>query len=355
MARPHAPYDLEITIDSAKDLKNVNWKNGDLRPYVVVYIDPAVKMSTKVASSGDTDPRWGDKLVLPVPRDLPDAVLHVEIYHEKASDPGKAIVGKAMLSVMQIVDAGGFDELQEYKLKLKRPSGRPQGKLQISARLREKRMPPPSSYPTPYGQANYNYGRPPSAEARDWQGYPPSSSPYPAPYGQAMTPQSSYPAPQSSYPAHSPQSSYAAPQSPYAAPAPNYAPYAAPYAPQRPPYVASAPVNPQPPAYYQGSASSGYGAQPVGQDPQKKVAGSKFGGMGAGLAVGALAGAVGALALGEYVEHEKNEAAENQAEQDEQRFEAEEGARDDYCRDDYGGDNYGGDDYGGDNYYGDDY
>lgn len=301
-----APTDVEITIAGARDLKNVNWKHGDLCAYAVAWVDEQVKVTTRVDAAGDTEPSWDQKFTLCLNRDIEEARLTIEIYHDKASDPSKAIVGRASLSLMEVVDAGGFDESVDYSLKLKRPSGRPHGKVDISLRLREKRGAYAAAAPPPaYGQNYYPGGQP-----RNWQsGYPGYSAPYTAqPYGQGYPTQ---PYPSYPYGAPPPQPSYGAP-------------------PTQPSYY-----NQPPPATYSGSA--GY-QQPVEAPKQ----GSKFGGIGTGLAVGALAGAVGGLALGEYVEHEENEAAEEQAGEDAERY-----AELDAARDDYGG----GDDYA----YGDDF
>lgn len=315
MARPHPPPpDLDVTIAKASDLKNVNWQHGDLRPYVVAWIDPSFKVTTKVDDCGDTDPCWDDKFALPVTKRLEDAELTIEIYHDKPSDPDKALVGRATLCLMEVADAGGFDEKLDFTLKLKRPSGRPHGKIEVSVRLKERRMPAYSSVPVPYDQGYYAPPPPPSDHSRDWQQYPGYSSPYPSAYPGQAPPQPYYPqsyAPPSGYTGYS----YAPPEPPYGAP------------PMQQPGYSQAP-------YY---GSAGYGEAPK--------SGSKFGGLGTGLAVGALAGAVGGLALGEYVQHEKNEASEDQADQDAERYQeleaAQEGGQNDYYD---GGDGYG-DDY----------
>ncbi|KAJ3672195.1 hypothetical protein LUZ60_006916 [Juncus effusus] len=39
---------VQVFMISARDLKNVNWRNGSLKPYAVVSIDSSVKFSTKV-------------------------------------------------------------------------------------------------------------------------------------------------------------------------------------------------------------------------------------------------------------------------------------------------------------------
>ncbi|KAI5069701.1 hypothetical protein GOP47_0016002 [Adiantum capillus-veneris] len=294
--------DVEITISSARDLKNVNWKHGDLCAYAVAWIEDGgaepTKMNTEVDASGDTDPSWGNKFTLCATKEkLEDAHLILEVYHEEV------IVGSASLPLLDVVDTGGYDSAQDYTVKLKRPSGRPHGKLELAICLRERRgvygAPPPGA--SPYGQnadPGYNH---PYATQRYAQPYPAQSYPYggPPPYGAP-------PQPYGSYAPAQPYESYASPQ-PYGAP------------PHDSFYSQS-----QPPAYQ--------------ETPPAQQEGSKFGGIGTGLAIGAVAGAIGGLALGEYIDHKEDEAAEEQAEEDAERYaEAREDGGDDggYGDDDY--------------------
>ncbi|KAF2296234.1 hypothetical protein GH714_036969 [Hevea brasiliensis] len=62
-SRPPPPksLDLELTIVSAKHLKNVNWKNGDLKAYAVFWVDPDRRLSTKSDDSGSTRPVWNER------------------------------------------------------------------------------------------------------------------------------------------------------------------------------------------------------------------------------------------------------------------------------------------------------
>eukprot|EP00250_Pteridium_aquilinum_P019513 c2445_g1_i1 orf=58-1029(+) len=321
-----APTDVEITISRAHDLKNVNWKHGDLCAYAVAWIEDGkqpIKVTTRVDPSGDTSPSWGQRFTLSVSKErLEDARLIVEIYHDtKTEDTEKAIVGRASLALLEVMDAGGYDESQEYTLKLKRPSGRPHGKIDVVIRLRERRgaysePPPPAAG---YGQGYYNSHEGGQAN-REWQSsYPGYSPPYPAqPYGQNY-PTQPYPG---SYPYGGTPSSYGTP------PPQPYGSYGAP-----PPSNYQEPYGAPPSNYYGQPPPSNY------QEPAPQNS-SKFGGIGTGLAVGALAGAVGGLALGEYVDHKEDEAADEQAEEDADRYAELDAARDD----DYGG----GDDYGDD-------
>ncbi|RWW72805.1 hypothetical protein BHE74_00019360 [Ensete ventricosum] len=178
-----ARYEVELVIASARNLKNVNWRHGDLKPYVVAWVDPAAKSSTKVAVGGDDDdPIWDDKLVFPVPYGLPleDATLSLDVVHAGSGEEGvKPLVASVRLSLRDVLDEVGLGSKLDRTLKLKRPSGRPQGKLQVTVAVKE-----PARYYDPYGQASsrdYGYAPPPYATAPT--GYPYAQPPTGYPYG----------------------------------------------------------------------------------------------------------------------------------------------------------------------------
>ena len=87
--------DVDLTLISAKDLKNVNWRYGDLCPYAVVWVDPDNKVSTQVDREGDTKPSWNEKLVIQVTKPLEDTELKIDIVHEDPSEETKPLIGKA--------------------------------------------------------------------------------------------------------------------------------------------------------------------------------------------------------------------------------------------------------------------
>ncbi|XP_027154035.1 uncharacterized protein LOC113753953 [Coffea eugenioides] len=261
-------YEVEVAITSAKDLKNVNWRHGPLKPYAVVWVDPKAKCSTRVDDEGDTSPYWEETLVIPFDSPIEDSTLHIDVVHAKAAEDTKPLIGSARLRLIDVVDEAGLGRRVERKLELKRPSGRPHGKLQVQVSVRE---PPRYRAPDPYYAPPYGVPQPGS---RDYAApHPYGNSPYGAP------PASAYAAPPAGYP-------YSAPP---AAPPPSYG---------QPSYGQ--------PAYGQPS----YG-QPVYGEEKKK---SKFGGMGTGLAVGAVAGALGGLALAEGIDYAKDKIADDAAE-----------------------------------------
>ncbi|KAH7301369.1 hypothetical protein KP509_23G022200 [Ceratopteris richardii] len=327
-----ATVEIELYISCAHDLKNVNWKHGDLKPYVAAWIEngpsysqdspESKRVRTEVDINSDTNPTWEQEFTLPVLKEeIRDAQLMLEVRHNRHPDEDdespteedgvsaakkekkrakKAKVGWASLLLHEVADAGGFDERLDYTVKLERPSGRPQGKLELSIRLRER-----SRWSERSG-AERERSRNGYGEQRDW--YPGQSAPSGAPY--------SSPYPTQPYPAGGYYPGYGGPpQAPAYAPPP-YGGYPSP-----PPYAA--PPNeafygqPPPPNYgYYGQPTPSDGGYQYGPPPAK----SKFGGMGTGLAVGALAGAVGGLALNEYIDHKEDEAAEEQAEEDAEAY-----------------------------------
>ncbi|KAL6646393.1 hypothetical protein ACP70R_018001 [Stipagrostis hirtigluma subsp. patula] len=261
-------YEVEVTVASARDLKNVNWRNGDLKPYAVLWVDDGPKVSTRVDLDNGENPTWDEKLVVPLPPSaaarLEDAVLHVDVVHANAAEGVKPLVGSARLPLRDVLDDAGLGGRASRTLRLKRPSGRPQGRLDVRVAVREAaRYYDPSPYPPPYAN-------PAGAGSRD---------PY---YAQAT-------------PLPPPSAPYGQP-SPYAAPPAGY-PVAAAAAPAASYGYGTAP----PPAY--GAAPPAYGAAGAAQNQKQK--GGKMG-MGAGLAVGAATGVLGGLALAggaSYLEH----------------------------------------------------
>ncbi|WVZ13372.1 hypothetical protein V8G54_010938 [Vigna mungo] len=168
-------YEVEVKLSSARGLKNVNWRNGANRPYVVVWVDPSNKLSTHVDENGDTDANWDQTLVVPLPpKPLEDQTLYIDVVHAvKEEEDTKPLIGSARLKLSEILADAGMGERVGRTLTLKRPSGRPQGKVEVSVTIREPRYPPPGGYPAPA------YGAPPQDSY--YSAAPPSGYPYNAP------------------------------------------------------------------------------------------------------------------------------------------------------------------------------
>ncbi|KAG6411353.1 hypothetical protein SASPL_129434 [Salvia splendens] len=182
-------YQVEVTITSAKDLKNVNWRHGSLKPYAVAWVDPKSKSSTHVAPDGDTSPTWDQTLLLPFDSPVEDSTLHIDIVHADAAADTKPLIGSARLPLRDLVDDVGLGRRADRTLPLTRPSGRPQGKLEVAVSVRE----PGYRAPDPYYAPPY-----PPAAAREY--------PYAGPYSGA---------PPSGYPVYGAPPSYGYGQSSY--------------------------------------------------------------------------------------------------------------------------------------------
>lgn len=255
-------FEVEVKLSSARDLKNVNWRNGALRPYAVLWVDPSNKCSTRVDEEGDTCPAWDETLVIPLPGLVDhDSTLYVDVVHAGSEHDTKPLIGSARLRLCEVIDDVGFGERAERTLKLKRPSGRPQGKADVKVSVREPYH--RDRAPEPYQEPRY--------------GVPQSYREYHAP------------------PAYG---------NPYAAPPAG-------------PYHSAAPYG----AYGQPS----YGVEQVYGQKEKEKKKDKFGGMGTGLAVGAAAGLIGGLALSEGFDYMEDKIADDVAERVEDDLEHHDG------------------------------
>ncbi|KAL3645283.1 hypothetical protein CASFOL_010463 [Castilleja foliolosa] len=275
---PSKLYDLEVTVVSAKHLKNVNWRNGDLKPYVILWVDPDRRQATKPDDSGSTRPVWNERFVLPLNLAPRDSILTLEIFHSKPSETPKPLVGALRFELRDILVESDDPAIRLRKFELRRPSGRPQGKIRLKLGLIDR---PSENYHTA-PPSGYYYSSPP---------------PPPMPYrGYSTAPYSSIPPPSFS-PPPPPQPYY-----PYSEPSMGYySPY---YSPPPPPR----------PFSERQSILGGLGpSAPVDYTPydyHKRNAAKPGIGMGTGLAVGALAGSLGGLALEEGVKYEEEKMAE---------------------------------------------
>ncbi|XP_004240724.1 protein SRC2 [Solanum lycopersicum] len=244
-------YEVEVKITSAKDLKNINWRYGPLKPYAVVWVDPNAKCSTRVDEDGDTSPYWNDKLVIPLYSPIDESVLYIDMVHAVgAEEDTKPLIGSAKIPLSEVVEEAGVGGEVERTLQLKRPSGRPQGKVKVQVTVRDPRY-----------RARDAYYAPP-------YGVPPPAQPY----------------------------NYGAPILPYGQP---------------------------------GVGNYGQAGGVYGYEEEKKK--SKFG-MGTGLAVGAVAGVLGGVAIAEGIDHLENSIAEDAAEKVEEDLADDDG---DYGDDDF--------------------
>ncbi|CAD6235058.1 unnamed protein product [Miscanthus lutarioriparius] len=302
---------LELTLISAKDLKDVNLMSK-MEVYAVVSLsgDPRSRQRVQADRIGGRNPTWNATLRFAVPATGAGSI-HVLLRAERAL--GDRDVGEVHIPLSELL-SGAPDgpvpaKFVAYQVR-KISSGRPQGVLNLSpprTRLPSAYPPPsgkadayapPAAYPPPAGKADAYpppaAAYPPAAKA---DAYPPPGGAYPPTGGKADAPATAYPPsygyppaagkpakagePVTAYPAAGPSTA-----APYAAPPPQYGGYG--YPPQQPAGYGYPPPPPQ--------AGYGYGYQQQAVKPQKKK--NNFGmGLGAGL----LGGAVGGLLIGDMI------------------------------------------------------
>ncbi|XP_014506653.1 uncharacterized protein LOC106766434 [Vigna radiata var. radiata] len=232
-------YELQLQLMSARGLKNVNWRHGANRPYAVVWVDPKNKCSTSVDEDGDTEATWDQTLVFPLPPEpLENLTLHVDAVHAGSEEDTEPLIGSARLKLVEVLEEVGVGVRVSPTLSLKRPSGRPQGKVDVNVVIRES-----GGYRTQ--DAYYA----PHIGVRDYS---------PVPHGDG-------------YPSHQDNNTY---------------------------YNSAIQTT-----------SYGQGSEYAPQEEKK----SKFGGMGTGLAVGAVAGVLGGIALVEGADFLEEKIADDVA------------------------------------------
>ncbi|KAL2334751.1 hypothetical protein Fmac_015964 [Flemingia macrophylla] len=238
-------YELEVRLASASGLKNVNWRHGANRPYAVVWVNQDNKFSTRVDEDADTEANWDQTLLIPLPPEpLESLVLFVDVVHAGSEYETKPLIGSARLPLVDVTNESGIGSRMNRCLTLKRPSGRPQGNVDVNVMIRESGYRYQGGYnANPYGVRDYS----PAA-----QGYG-----YGYSYGGGAQP---------------PQENY-----------------------------------------YSGAQTASYGEGSGCRNVEEKKK-SKFGGMGTGLAVGAVAGVLGGVALVEGAEYLEDKIADDAAE-----------------------------------------
>ncbi|XAR71952.1 hypothetical protein NMG60_11018414 [Bertholletia excelsa] len=312
---PSKLLDLDLTIVSAKHLKNVNWRLGDLKPYAIFWVDSDRRLATKSDDSGSTRPVWNEHFVVPLSLPLQESVFNLDIFHSKPSETPKPLVGTLRIALKDLSNLD--DSMRIRTFELRRPSGRPQGKIRVKLAVIERPAPPtPDYHTTP--PSNYYYSSAPPPPPRDYRGYssaPFTNSPPPLPAASMPTSSSLPPPPPPHHMYQYGATAYTDPYSGY------YSGY----------YSAQPPPPPPPRPFFDRLSSYGGPSAPVDYSPyDQKQRSGKMGGLGAGLAVGAIAGALGGLALEEGLKHEEEKIAE--------RVEGDMASRDDYSdyRVDYG-------------------
>ncbi|OVA14839.1 C2 calcium-dependent membrane targeting [Macleaya cordata] len=265
---------LEITVISAKDIKDVNvFSKMDV--YVVASIggDARTRQKTPVDKDGGKNPSWNFPMKFTIDVAAAKQNRLILIFQLKAERTlGDREIGEVHVPIKELLDNLGDGKSNQFvSYQVRKPNGKPKGELNFSYKFGDKVTAPMgapkgdepvTAYPAPVGtSAPYPPpgGFPPPGAPGP---YPPHAGPYHPP------PQTGYPPAMAGY-GHPPQGGYPPSQPGYGYPPPQ-------------------------PGYGYPPPQQGYGYPPVQQPPKK----NKFGmGLGAGL----LGGALGGLLIGDMV------------------------------------------------------
>ncbi|KAL1313170.1 hypothetical protein HN51_039734 [Arachis hypogaea] len=134
-----APFQLlEINIISAQDLAPIS---KSMRAYAVAWLNPERKLATRVDEVGHTNPTWNEKFVYRVDEDFlsnENSVIMIEIYTNAwLRDVLVGTVGVLVSNLIPPSSRSGNRKpnLRFVALQIRRPSGRPQGILNIGVTL----------------------------------------------------------------------------------------------------------------------------------------------------------------------------------------------------------------------------
>jgi hypothetical protein len=125
---------LELNIISAQDLKEINLF-GRMRTYGVAWIDFEDKLMTQIDRTGGANPTWNDKFIFRVEEQFlrsETSSLMVEIYCVGCL--GDTLVGTVRVLLSNFLKGYGskyFSGMSFSALQIRRPSGRPQGILNL--------------------------------------------------------------------------------------------------------------------------------------------------------------------------------------------------------------------------------
>ncbi|KAJ0045712.1 hypothetical protein Pint_06441 [Pistacia integerrima] len=191
---PPKPLDLDLTIVSAKHLKNVNWRLGDLKPYCVFWVDQNRRLTTRSDDSGSTRPVWNDQFTLPLTLPFHESMLAVDIFHSILSETPKPLVATLRVPLKDLPEPYDCTRIRTFELL--RPSGRPQGKIRVKIGVRERPLTGFDSYQFAPPQSYYYNSAPPShyhpREYREFSRSPPAYTPYFPGYGYSSRPPQSF-------------------------------------------------------------------------------------------------------------------------------------------------------------------
>eukprot|EP01018_Ginkgo_biloba_P037706 Gb_29632 [translate_table: standard] len=121
---------LEVNIISAQDLKNPIIMFGRMRTYATAWIHLDTKLSTQIDRTGGPNPTWNDKIIFRVEEPFlrsETSALMVEIYC--IGFVRDILVGTVRVLLSNLLK--GYNGSNFTALQVRRPSGRPQGILNM--------------------------------------------------------------------------------------------------------------------------------------------------------------------------------------------------------------------------------
>lgn len=146
-----APFQLlELNIISAQDLANVS---RSMRTYAVAWVHPDRKLSTRVDTHGDNNPTWNDKFVFRVDEEFlfsDTSAVMIEIYalhwfRDVHVGTVRVLVGNLIPTPSRLRSHHHGNNqpqigMRFVALQVRRPSGRPQGILNIGVAVLDSSM-----------------------------------------------------------------------------------------------------------------------------------------------------------------------------------------------------------------------
>jgi len=124
---------LEINVISAQDLAPVS---KSIKAYAVAWLNPERKLTTQADPHGHNNPTWNEKFVFRVDDDFllsEDSVIMIEIY--ASAWLRDVLIGTVTVHLNNLLPRNRKSKIRFVALQVRRPSGRPQGILNIGVNV----------------------------------------------------------------------------------------------------------------------------------------------------------------------------------------------------------------------------
>ncbi|XP_050221344.1 uncharacterized protein LOC126671606 [Mercurialis annua] len=131
---------LEINVISAQDLAPVS---KSMRTYAVVWVHPERKLTTRIDQNGHTNPQWNEKFVFRVDDTFLNSEtssIMIEIYAAAWLRDVQIGSVRVLISNLFPSPANNNSKMRFVALQIRRPSGRPQGILNMGVQLLDNTM-----------------------------------------------------------------------------------------------------------------------------------------------------------------------------------------------------------------------